>query len=73
MSVDLWDRADIAAFLGVKVTSVNSWLVRHGVKPVGSVPGGRGRMKNLYDPAAVRAAKDAAPGGGYRSDLRPKG
>lgn len=69
---DLWDRDDIAVFLGVKPTSVNSWLVRHGVKPVGSAGVGRGRMKNLYDPDAVRAAKAAAPGGGFRSDLLPK-
>lgn len=71
MTVELWDRDDIAAYLGVKVASVNSWLVRHGVKKVGTARVGHGRM-NLYDPTAVRAAKDSSPGRGYRSDLPRK-
>lgn len=67
MSEALWDRDDIAAFLGVKSTSVNSWLVRHAVKRVSIADAGRGGAKNLYDPASVRAARDSAPGAGYRS------
>lgn len=67
---ELWDRDDIAEFLGVKPTSVNAWLSRHGVKPVGAAVVGKGSVKNLYDPAAVWAAKAAAPGVGPRSDLQ---
>jgi hypothetical protein len=66
MSRDLWDRHDIAAFLGIQAGSVNGWLYRHGVAPVDQRPAGHGALKNLYRPSDVRAAQAAAPGRGWR-------
>lgn len=66
---ELWDRHEVAAYLGIKVGSANAWLTRHDVRPVDRRPVGRGALANLYDAADVRAAKAAAPGSGYRSDL----
>lgn len=66
MSSELWDRHEIAAFLGIKVGSVNGWLYRHGVRSVDQRPVGHGALANLYDAADVRAALAAAPGRGWR-------
>ena len=69
MPRELWDTEQIAAYLGIKVGSVNSWLVRHGVSAVDWRPAGRGALANLYDAAEVRQARAASPGQGHRSDL----
>jgi hypothetical protein len=60
----LWTRDDIASYLGIKLSSVNAWLIRHGVEPAGREVSERGHAKNLYRPSDVRTAKRKAPGSG---------
>lgn len=60
----LWTRDDIAGYLGIKLSSVNAWLVRHGVKTAGREVSERGHAKNLYRPSDVKSAKRVAPGSG---------
>lgn len=62
-----WTVDDAAAYLGVAVKSADKQLRRWHVAPVGRQPGRGGR--NLYDADAVRAANEARPGRGARSDL----
>lgn len=66
---ELWDRHQIADYLGIKADSVNSWLVRHGVPVAGHRPAGRGALANTYRATDIRAARASSPGRGHRSDL----
>lgn len=70
MTDELWDREQVAEFLGYSLNSVNSWLVRNEVPVAGHGPVVRGRVRNLYSAEAVRAAKAAMPGTGHRRDER---
>lgn len=67
--MELWDKHDLAEFLGIRLDSVNGWLARHGIKPVDRNPAGQGALANVYDAEDIRRAKDQAPGQGHRSDL----
>ena len=69
-NAELWTVDDAAAYLGVNVKSADKQLRRWSVAPVSRQPGRGGR--NLYDAAAVRAANEARPGRGARSDLASK-
>ncbi|MCI3279200.1 hypothetical protein [Streptomyces cylindrosporus] len=67
MSDGLWTIAEVADYLGAASTgSARKTLSRWGVTAVGRQPGRAGA--SLYDPEAVRAARDAAPGQGARTD-----
>ncbi|MEB3371647.1 hypothetical protein [Saccharopolyspora mangrovi] len=55
----LWDRHDIAAYLGMQVGSVNAWLARHGITPVARRPAGRGALANLYDADEIKRVRKA--------------
>lgn len=59
MDRQLWDRHDIAAYLGIQVGSVNAWLARHEVTPVSRRPAGRGALANLYDADEIRRVRTA--------------
>lgn len=63
---ELWDREQIATYLGCSVNTVNAWLLRNGVPVAGHGPVVRGRVRNLYSAEGVRAAKAAMPGKGRR-------
>lgn len=54
-----WDRHDIAAYLGIRVGSVNAWLARHEIAPVARRPAGRGALANLYDADEVKRVRAA--------------
>jgi hypothetical protein len=49
----LWNTHDIAAYLGYKVSSVNPWLIRHGIKRRRVTRDDHGRTVNLYSAAEV--------------------
>lgn len=67
MSDGLWTIAEVADFLGAASTgSARKTLSRWGVTAVARQPGRAGA--SLYDPEAVRAAREAAPGQGKRTD-----
>jgi hypothetical protein len=69
MDAELWTIDEVAAFVGASSTgSARKLLSRWGVRAVGRHPG-RGGV-SLYDAHTVRAAKDARPGQGARTDLR---
>lgn len=55
----LWDRHDVARYLGYTVGSVNTWLRRHSVTATAIIRDGHGRTKNLYSPARVIGAQRA--------------
>lgn len=59
MRQQLWDRHDIAAYLGIQVNSVNAWLSRHGITPVARRPAGRGALANLYDADEIQRVRKA--------------
>ncbi|MBQ0924274.1 hypothetical protein [Saccharopolyspora endophytica] len=54
-----WDRHDIAAYLGIRVGSVNAWLARHRISPVARRPAGRGALANLYDAEEIKRVRKA--------------
>jgi hypothetical protein len=65
----LWSIDAVAGFLGASSTgSARKTLSRWGVQAIGRQPGRAGA--SLYDPAQVRAAKEAAPGRGARTDRK---
>lgn len=67
-SPELWTIATVAEHIGATTTgSARKTLSRWGVKPVSREAGQHGQ--SLYDPAQVRAAHDARPGRGARTDL----
>lgn len=59
MGNEQWDRHDIAAYLGIQVSSVNAWLARHDITPVGRRPAGRGALANLYDADEIKRVRNA--------------
>lgn len=67
----LWDKHDIAAYLGIQVATVNNWVKRRDVPVAGTVRDQQGRVSNRYRPADVRAADDAGPGKGNRAPRKP--
>ncbi|MFF1733734.1 hypothetical protein [Streptomyces sp. NPDC058247] len=63
----LWTIADVAQYLDASSTgSARKTLSRWDVKAVARQPGRAGA--SLYDPNQVRAAREAAPGQGARTD-----
>lgn len=54
---DWWTRHEVAAYLQIKVGSVNSWVNRHRIKRTLSRDD-HGRPMNLYSPKAVRKARE---------------
>ncbi len=65
-----WTLAEVATYIGASSTdSARRTLSRWKVRAVGREPGRGGA--SLYDPAEVRAAKEARPGRGARTDLKP--
>lgn len=63
----LWTIGDVAQHLGASSTgSARKTLSRWGVTAVARQPGRAGA--SLYDPNQVRAAQEAAPGQGARTD-----
>lgn len=72
MSDDLWDRHQVAEFLGLSPGSAKAWLWRNSVPVAGHGPPDRGRVANLYRPADVRAAQAAAPGKGNRTPRKAR-
>ncbi|WP_331719466.1 hypothetical protein [Streptomyces sp. NBC_01174] len=69
LGTGLWTIEQVAAYLGASSTgSARKTLHRLAVKPVARGAGRTG--SNLYDPAHVREARDAAPGQGHRTDLK---
>lgn len=67
----LWTKYDVAAFAGVEVATVPNWIKRRGVPVAGHTEPVQGRVLNLYRPAAIRAARDGAPGKGNRTPRKP--
>ncbi|MGW3505708.1 hypothetical protein ACWDMY_34320 [Streptomyces globisporus] len=68
LSTGLWTIEQVAEYLGAASTgSARKTLHRLGVAAVGRGPGRAG--KSLYDSQKVRAAREAAPGQGHRTDL----
>jgi hypothetical protein len=66
-----WTIAEVAAYLGATSTgSARKTLSRWGVAAVARQPGRAGA--SLYDADAVRAAREAAPGQGARTDRAPQ-
>lgn len=65
--MELWDRHQVADFLGISVASANAWLRRHNVAVAGHGAPTRGGTPNLYRDDDVRDAKAAAPGKGNRT------
>lgn len=64
----LWTIDQVAQHIGASSTgSARRTLSRWQVRPVGRQPGRAGA--SLYDPDQVRAAHQARPGRGYRTDL----
>ena len=68
----LWDKHDVAAYVQIKVSGVPNWIKRRGVPVAGRADPERGGVANLYRPADVRAARDAAPGKGNRTPKHRK-
>jgi hypothetical protein len=69
MPDETWTIDQVADYLGAASTgSARKTLSRWGVSAIGRQPGRAGA--SLYDPAQVRAAKDAAPGRGARTDRK---
>lgn len=67
MADELWTITDVAEYLDAASTgSARKTLSRWGVKAVGRQPGRAG--VSLYDPNAVRTARESAPGQGARTD-----
>jgi hypothetical protein len=64
----LWSVEEVAKQLDCSIATADKRLRRWSVAPIAREPGRAGR--NLYDPAAVLAARDSAPGQGARTDLR---
>lgn len=66
---DLWTIGQVVAYLGAASTgSARKTLSRWGVAAVARQPGRAGA--SLYDPDQIRAAKEAAPGRGTRTDRK---
>jgi hypothetical protein len=68
-SPERWTITQVAGFLGVKPASARGTLSRWGVRAVERRIDDHGRAHSLYDPAEVRAAMEARPGRGARTDL----
>lgn len=68
---ELWNRRQVADFLGVSLSGAAKWLTRHAVPVAGHAPPERGGVSSLYREADVRAAKAAAPGKGNRTPRKP--
>jgi hypothetical protein len=61
--------AEVTAYIGAASTgSARKTLSRWGIAAKGREPGRGGA--SLYDRKEVRAAKEARPGRGHRSDLK---
>jgi len=68
---ELWDIERVRAFLGAASTkSASRTLSRWSVKAVTYERGASGRPEARFDAGQVRAAKEARPGRGARTDLR---
>lgn len=67
---ELWGKREVAAFLGIALSSVNDW-VRTRKVPVAERVVVSGRLTNRYRPADVRAAAESAPGKGNRTPRKP--
>lgn len=66
---ELWTAKQIAGMYGWHPGYARRWLNDHGIRHKTTT--GR-RDTRLYDPDEVRAAHDAMPGRGYRTDLKTK-
>jgi hypothetical protein len=65
---ELWSAAEAASFMGAATAaSARHTLSRWGVPAVEYRPSASGRVEARYDAAAVRAAKEKAPGRGRRA------
>lgn len=60
-SEELWDRDQIAAYLGIKRTSVSAWLGRRNIRMVAHGPVMAGQAKSLFSAEQVRAGKSSMP------------
>lgn len=56
---ELWDRDQIATYLGIKRGSVSAWLGRRNIRMVAHGPVFAGQAKSLFSAEEVRAGKAA--------------
>jgi hypothetical protein len=68
---ELWNITQAAAYIGAATNkSATSTLSRWGIKAAGYERSPAGRAQALYLAVEIRAAKEARPGRGARTDLR---
>ncbi|MER5882730.1 hypothetical protein ABT160_02760 [Streptomyces sp. NPDC001941] len=66
---ELWSAEQAGEHLGLTRDAARRQLSRWGIKRAGTGVSSAGRITALYDAAAVRAAHQARPGRGARTDL----